>query len=658
MNLNKLNDIAVSKDFIANLSKEYSIYELHEYFVLRTKAKVFSHNEKVDMARVNSIPNLQPLQIFQLKLFLAKSDVKKSENRFDPHSYKPEGTKSVTFKPTEVVYEGENEVHIKVISNIMKGHTLGTMTAIATSAAVKDVRVGISEKTNTFHKLNEFAPRPEGAQVLSQISAGCSSATAMSEAARLVDSANIDQARLIREALIETIPDEVVTEEGKKVKKPLVKIQSYEDNHRKYFTKDGTEKLYPPTFTFAKRKGIRHIAVSGELSRLMTKFEQYHGGITNSMVVRAGYTAWNGVPLKEVRMEHIIALYDAGVRSDSVILINSADQTLISLIRSNITPHAWGIGNGKGLILNNDIQKYYYDYVYYPHPIPFVPSGGATEALRSTAEYIRNMFLPVAGKKIFHMSPLAYFSREIATYLGQVIVKDTGITPMSTLKQRDIEWKEKKVHEPHNSKVVPIKPVPMMDAASQKTVFKYITAITTGIYESSVEKQLQQLVATHAAIGRSDFMKYHEAASKNLEFKLPQDKTSPLNWYSIKDFSVKMRPTLLSYSGTLMYCDEFPSLTMDEAIGISLVLARNTFRSVWSVMPLTENEYTVNYITSAHKIDNLDFDDDMFYSAEALAEIDEMIESGAIQIGHQKYEDKQEEDDNYDKPEEAELDFD
>jgi len=129
---------------------------------------------------------------------------------------------------------------------------------------------------------------------------------------------------------------------------------------------------------------------------------------------------YTGVPVgANKNVAHLIALHDAGVKHGDSIYVNSNDPTLVATIRSNFGPKVWGKGVDYPMIGEAYMSWKEYDWVYYPKPITYNTAGTNLDStMAAFRESVVAMKLPVIGKMIFYVSPLAFYHP-----LGAALVK-------------------------------------------------------------------------------------------------------------------------------------------------------------------------------------------------------------------------------------------
>jgi hypothetical protein len=299
-----------------------------------------------------------------------------------------------------------------------------------------------------------------------------------------------------------------------------------------------------------------------------------------------------GVPISECKFEHVIALHDAGVTPGDRILVRSSDENLIAMLRSNFGNTIWGIGMSEMMVDPRKVSCYYFDYVYYPQPLPYAYSGNYRYRTLGLRTALAAMLLDAVGKVILHIPPVALFDETIATML-QVEVRKGPHKELMKLGMTAGTHKEGMTYSPIN--LDDLKRVPLCPIFPQGLVKEFKEKgeeiLQLGSYDekdAELGKYLVNGVQSVAHCG--DIL-------KDIVFMVHEfDKdraVEPLLYGALKGVNTHMHITMLSYTGNLMYVQGSAGMDTAQALGASLQMMRMAHRSAWAMLPIVKNTYQI-----------------------------------------------------------------
>jgi len=252
-------------------------------------------------------------------------------------------------------------------------------------------------KRASYHVSNDVAPSQAACKYLSQLS----TATSVSPAELMAATSNwqrIPQEKFV--PIVKTVNSLV----------PQFKIE---------------DKRQSPLLLLAEKNSIKYkkilptiVEMKGNYSAISNVIDTFSMGLGNPAMKRIARNAWTGTPTSELKLDHIVALHDAGVKVGDAVVVNSSDADLIALLRATFGTRIHGVGSGLMRVTQHNLWRYKWDYVYYPEPMKMNPTGSADnnmEAVRTTVNKYFN--LAVDAKLIMHVSPLLFYYKDFCKLL-------------------------------------------------------------------------------------------------------------------------------------------------------------------------------------------------------------------------------------------------
>jgi len=604
--------------------------------------------DAIDKDRVKNCPALTSDLIARIILYLTNLKVTKKANQFEGTTLLTADVKTIVLSPKKMEFIGE-----ETKSYTAANSQLGRVTPASTCAMIASVAYKIDEKNDVdgtkraaFHALNELAPS-SALQLKMQPLGEAVSPQSMAEVTKLLDTKFKD----LPATYVPFFPQLTKTVDGVKKKYPIIT-----------FT-DG--KVNVPIQKFIPK------AIVGDYLQMAEQFNVYKTGLHNQGLKRVGKNAYLALPISEFQVEHVIALYDAGVSPGECVMVMSPDAHIVSLLRANFGLGVYGIGNGDGLIPQCEIPKYMFDWVYYPTPVDITLTGNPLDTFAEALGTLSKMLTTrVSGKVIMHINPLCFYSVNFRHIFGHTLkkCKDSKVTKINAIGPI-AGYSDTKglVFVPHNDDatlpfypeyVVDVpeydppgekskdeKPLPVLEpekiadgkkkkkskAKNRKGKQREQKPVETESAES--EDEMEEVIAA-----RQEFVKavsgwHQNRPSIQNRARQSYGKVGATLWAALQTLTLPLKLTMLSYTGTLLYVEGGTNILYRDALGLSLTYLRHVFKSIWYSTPVTNNTYTINRITRGTCVGKLVLDDD--WSAMYSLELAEDLEGDAQDLAEE-----------------------